>query len=1049
MTLRPRPFAWILAALLCIAGSSASAQSFVTFESGQTRPLALSPDGSQLFAVNTPDGRLEIFDVDGTGLSHAGSVAVGLEPIAVAARTNSEVWVVNLLSDSVSVVDVGSTPPRVVRTLLVGDEPGDVVFAGPGGTRAFITAAHRGQNSPYTSATNPGALTTPGIGRADVWVFDATSLGSSLGGDPITIITLFGDTPRALAASSDGSRVYASVYRSGNRTTAVIEGAVCDGGAGAAPCTPSAGEQTAPGGLPAPNVDSDLVAQPEVGLIVRFDGTDWRDELNRSWNNMVRFDLPDLDVFEIDANAAPPVEIASAAGVGTVLYDLAVNPVSGRVYAANTEAVNEVRFEGERPGGDPTTTVQGHLHEARVTVVDFGASSVTPRHLNKHIDYSVRPAPPGVAVNSLAIPNGLAVSSDGTTLYVAAKGSGKVGIFDTTALENDSFVPSASDHVSISGGGPSGVVLDETHNRLYVLARFANEVAVVDLVSETEVASHSLHNPEPASVVAGRPFLYDALNTSSNGEAACGVCHVDADKDELAWDLGDPLGSVVNNPNPFAVGPVGDPDFHSMKGPMTTQTLRGMANHGPMHWRGDRTEGNDPGGDPLDEDAAFKKFNPAFVGLIGNDAQLSTGDMQAFTDFILQVTPPPNPIRNLDDTLTAAQAAGEFDYFNTPIDGGAITCNGCHVLDPAQGFFGADGQSSFEGETQHFKIPHLRNMYEKVGMFGMPQVAFFNPGDASHQGAQIRGYGFTHDGAVDTLFRFHNAVVFTFPGGDPQIRDMEQFMFAFDSNLKPIVGQQVTLTDTNAATVNGRINLLIARAAANDADVVVKGTDTGEARGWLLLPSGNFQPDRAADPLLSDAQLRQLATTSGQELTYTAVPVGSGTRAGVDRDEDGDLDGDDCGADDPTIHSGAAEDCNDGIDNDCDGLIDGDDPECGACVPDGQGQPCTSSTDCCSGVGNCTGGKKSNRVCEASSGGGEVCGDGVVEGSEECEAGVPLADTCTSLGFESGALACDEPSCQYDTSACVPFACGGNKAACSDNADCCSGNCRNGSCKGN
>ena len=31
-----------------------------------------------------------------------------------------------------------------------------------------------------------------------------------------------------------------------------------------------------------------------------------------------------------------------------------------------------------------------------------------------------------------------------------------------------------------------------------------------------------------------------------------------------------------------------------MKGPMTTQSLRGMANHGPMHWRGDRTGGNDP-----------------------------------------------------------------------------------------------------------------------------------------------------------------------------------------------------------------------------------------------------------------------------------------------------------------------------------------------------------------------------------------------------------------------------------------------------------------------
>ena len=26
---------------------------------------------------------------------------------------------------------------------------------------------------------------------------------------------------------------------------------------------------------------------------------------------------------------------------------------------------------------------------------------------------------------------------------------------------------------------------------------------------------------------------------------------------------------------------------------MTTQSLRGMANHGPMHWRGDRTGGTD------------------------------------------------------------------------------------------------------------------------------------------------------------------------------------------------------------------------------------------------------------------------------------------------------------------------------------------------------------------------------------------------------------------------------------------------------------------------
>jgi hypothetical protein len=75
-------------------------------------------------------------------------------------------------------------------------------------------------------------LTTPGVGRADVWAFDATNPGTTLGGTPLSIITLFGNTPRALAVSSDGGTVYAAVFHSGNQTTAVSEGVVCNGGAG-------------------------------------------------------------------------------------------------------------------------------------------------------------------------------------------------------------------------------------------------------------------------------------------------------------------------------------------------------------------------------------------------------------------------------------------------------------------------------------------------------------------------------------------------------------------------------------------------------------------------------------------------------------------------------------------------------------------------------------------------------------------------------------------------------------------------------------------------
>jgi YVTN family beta-propeller protein len=151
--------------------TSAQTPSFIEFESGQVRPLALSPNGQRLFAVNTPDNRLEIFTVGVAGLVHIGSVVVGLEPVAVAAPTNDEVWVVNHLSDSISIVDVGDTPARVKRTLLVGDEPRDIVFAGTTTERAFITTAHRGQNDP-----NDPQLTTEGIGRADVWVFDPNDI---------------------------------------------------------------------------------------------------------------------------------------------------------------------------------------------------------------------------------------------------------------------------------------------------------------------------------------------------------------------------------------------------------------------------------------------------------------------------------------------------------------------------------------------------------------------------------------------------------------------------------------------------------------------------------------------------------------------------------------------------------------------------------------------------------------------------------------------------------------------------------------------------------
>ncbi len=1006
--------------LLLAAAAAADEQSYALFESGQVRPLAISPDASTLFACNTPDNRLEIYTIGSGSLTHVASVPVGLEPVAVAARNDDEVWVVNHLSDSVSIVDV-STPAtaRVMRTLLVGDEPSDVVFAGTSGDRAFITTAHRGQNTPL-HPTIVTTLRTEGIGRADVWVFDATNLGATLGGDPLTTLTLFGDTPRALAVSPDGSLVYAAVFHSGNQTTTLSEGVVSRGGNA---------------GLPPPTTNFQGTSGPSTGLIVRLTGATWIDERGVSWNHEVKISLPDHDIFVLNANANPPIQLAGSAGrytgVGTVLFNMAVNPVSGKVYVSNTEAINEVRFEGPgiyaagfKPAGEPAT-VQGHLQESRITVLD--GASVIPRHLNKHIDYDscCDPIPNAENADSLAFPLAMEVSGDGQTLYVSAFGSSKVGVFNTTQLETNTFVPDDADQLNVPGGGPTGLALDESRSQLYVLTRFDNSVAILSTATGMQLASVPLHNPEPPSVVLGRPFLYEAAFTSSHGDSACASCHIFGNLDSLAWDLGNPDDTVLNNPGPFRLE-VGNSDFHPMKGPMTTQSLRGMANHGPMHWRGDRTGGNDagssqPNSGTFNEDAAFKKFNPAFEGLIGRSEQLTTAEMDAFTDFILQAMYPPNPIRNLDNTLTTDQNNGQTFYFG-PTSDIVQDCNGCHQLNPSgnagfgvpkPGFFGGDGFSSFENEPQHFKIPHLRNMYQKVGLFGMADVPFFNSRDDNNpQGDQIRGFSFLHDGSVDTLFRFHGADVFVqsvpfntggIPdnaSGDTVRRELEAFMFAFDSNLAPIVGQQITRPSPNGATVDPRITLLIARANANECDLIVKGNVGGIARGYLY-ESPTFTPDRAAESALSDAALRALANTAGQELTYTCAPPASGVRMALDRDEDTFYDRDeiDAGSDpaDPASVPGACGNGNQEGSEQCDGA-------------DLNGQTCAS-------LGFAGGSLSCNASCQFVTTACYDCGDGNIDAGEQCDGANLGGETCVSQGFGGGTLTCDA-SCQFNTSGC-------------------------------
>src|SRR5207237_5072194 len=103
------------------------------------------------------------------------------------------------------------------------------------------------------------------------------------------------------------------------------------------------------------------------------------------------------------------------------------------------------------------------------------------------------------------------------------------------------------------------------------------------------------------------------------------------DVDRLAWGLGNPGGSMQS-----VVSATGSFELHPMKGPMTTQTLRGLDHLEPQHWRGDRED--------------FTAFNHAIDALMGG-TQLSTDDIPAFRDFINTIRFHPNPNAKLTRTL--------------------------------------------------------------------------------------------------------------------------------------------------------------------------------------------------------------------------------------------------------------------------------------------------------------------------------------------------------------------------------------------------------------
>ncbi len=795
-----RRVAPLIALLLLFPGGAPRAAS-ENFESPPVHPVALTPDGSRLLVAHTADHRLVVFALDqGPIPIRIASIQVGLEPVTVAARSNTEAWVVNHVSDSISRVDL--VRGIVLQTLLVGDEPTDVVFSESASTAVVCLSS-----------------------EARLALLDLDDLSA-----PPRSVTLQAVEPRSLALSADGASVYVAALEGGNQTTAVSS-EVVRSDYGLPP--------------PIPPMGPWLPSAPWVGLILKHDGDAWRDELGRNWNRFASYRVLDTDVTEVDIASGAVVGVAS--GVGTHLFDLAVGPISGQLYVSNQEAINHERFE---------RNIRGRFAQSRLSRVDPRDYRTISRHLNEHIEYG---SPDGNAWErslSLSMPLDLAVSGDESRVYMAAFGSAKVAVLD----------PSGAVLARIPvGGGPCGLALDELRERLYVFNRFESSLSVVDLASESVIATLPVGlDPTSATQIAGRRFLYDAESTSAHGDLSCATCHLFGGMDGLAWDLGDPEGDVVF---PDFAGLSG---FHPMKGPMVTQSLKALEGTEPFHWRGDRRD--------------LSEFNPAFVGLMGRTSELSSEEFALFQDFVFSMRYPPNPRRALDDNPLYPEDgsdpyAGE-EVFTRPFTDGFASCDGCHELPTGES--GHIFDAHLLGTTQDMDVPQLRNLGEKLGA----EIV---------DGVTRRGFGFAHDGTSRDIVSFLEAPRFTLT---PQDRaDVEAFVLAFDTGVHAAVGAQLTLGPQ--ADVDGRIGTLLQAVAGGGIGLIAKGVDLlGIPRGWVYLGGNQWASDRAGEGAVGHNALVGLASPA-RPLTLTAVLPGAQVRLGIDHDSDGYLDRDelDAGAD--------------------------------------------------------------------------------------------------------------------------------------------------------
>lgn len=885
---------------LAAAAAAQGTGSYLNFETPQHHAVACLKAGTSPFLLvcNSPDNSVEVYSIAGSSALAPVFVAripVGLEPISLAvkptalANGSKRCYVANWLGDSITYFDIASGGLITQGpTVEVGDEPTDIAF-NPGDESLIVTFAAAGVWGWLDSTTlQPVQPDSGSVGLAD-------SAGTVAIREPRT--ALF--SPPTSVAPNVGGLLFILNMRGGNTFA---------------------------------EYDYDIWGTSSVA--------------NSASSQMAN--LPRIP-------AAAPATWSGQ--VGTTNFDMAFTP-KGDLFVASQTARNKdvsgipnafVLDQGQTTAHSLAATGTGFVRSQLVRIRAPGTANAVIEALDLNDNGNGGQAVPAITQPTSVLTR-YDADNDETRVFVTGFASDSLGMViptsgppSTWSVTRVDLRPSTNSFSDLNTTGlmrgPRSMAMNQAQSRIYIYDKVQHAVTIVDAnlrPSDPQAGVFGTfvlqRDPTPAYIKDGRKFLYSSQLSGGNN-VSCASCHIDGNSDFLTWNLSDGQ-AVPGSPNPAAdqggepggiLGPNtvggGGASFANRKGPMQTQSLRGLVNYEvendldqdrfcsnkPYHWRGDRAD--------------FQAFNGAFIDLmaIAHPATPSAGiypaRMDEYREFVNSIHYPPNPAqpdeRAYSGSMQDSSSPSASDFSDPDVGSGAQrglksfmirdivagppirSCVHCHALPEGsnnrftdtQGYAGVPDLDGQRIETAALRALLAKERQVELAIAGSPTPTTLRTGEFGliHTGNTTLtvpgGLNFKADSIRGFLTGFNMPV---------QAKDdVAQFVRELDRGTAPIVGRVLTVdTSSSPAQVALTLNLFEGQATQANAEVAVLARIGGVARGfWYDARFAAAQPytevpHTGVTPLLpmTRAALLGLLAGASDALVFECTPLGSGRR---------------------------------------------------------------------------------------------------------------------------------------------------------------------------